>query len=152
MDRIWVLVANASRARVYERDPLDARLVESADFVHPQSRQKGQAFEYDRAGHSEHGMGRGSLGRTDYEPPTDVHEREHAKFAHELAQQLGRAVAERRCPGLIVFASNPFFGELKAAFDAATRKALLAAFPSDLTAWERPVLGRRVTEVLEALP
>lgn len=151
MDRIWVLVANASRARLYERDPADAKLVETADFVHPQGRMKGQELARDRPGRTEHGMGN-DLGRETFEPPTDVHDRERAKFAHELAQHLGRAVQERRCPGLIVFASNPFFGELKSALDAGTGKVLLAAYPSDLTAWERPELGRRVTEVLESLP
>jgi len=153
MDRIWIVVANSARARVYERDPDTAELIETADFVHPQSRQKASALMSDRAGHTEHSYGTGGgRGGTQYEPPTDPHARERAKFARELGQFIERAVLEHRCPGWMLFASDPFLGELKAHLGGAGSKALIAAEPSDLTAWRARELARRVIDVLEAQP
>ena len=150
MDRIWIMVANASRARVYERDPDSAKLTERSGFIHPQSRQKVGELQYDRAGHTEHGFGTSGRGSTQYEPPTDAHERERTKFARELAQFVEAAVLDHRCPGWMLFASSPFLGELKAQLGDAASKALIAAEPVDLTAWGERELARRVIDVLEA--
>ena len=149
MDRIWIVVANASRARVYERDPDTAKLTERSDFIHPQSRQKVGELQYDRAGHTEHGFGTAGRGSAQYEPPTDAHTRERSKFAREVAQFLDAAVLEHRCPGWMLFASSPFLGELKAQLGASA-KSLIAAEPRDLTSWSEAGLERRVIDVLEA--
>ena len=57
----------------------------------------------------------------------------------------------RRCPGWILFASDPFLGELKATLGDAARKALLCAEPCDLTASDGRQLGLRATATLEAV-
>jgi len=43
MTKTWILVANASRARCFERDALSAPLNELADFVFPHTRLGGEA-------------------------------------------------------------------------------------------------------------
>ena len=150
MDRIWIVAANASRARVYERDPDTAELVEKNVFIHPQSRQKIGELMSDRAGHVEHGFGTAGRGSAQYEPPQDAHEREREKFARELARFMEDACHGHRCPGWMLFASNPFIGELKAQLGVAATRSLMAAEPSDLTAWSARDLSRRVIEVIEA--
>ena len=46
-----VLVANASRARLFDRDAENGAMRETASFVHPQSRMKGRELGRDRPGY-----------------------------------------------------------------------------------------------------
>jgi hypothetical protein len=46
MNRPWIVVANAARARLCGYDPLDCLLAEMADFVHASGRQIGGECAY----------------------------------------------------------------------------------------------------------
>jgi putative phosphoribosyl transferase len=147
MNRTWVVVANAARARLCEFDPRNGALTEMADFVHPSSRQKGNKLATDRPGHAE--KGQASM-RTSFEPHTDAQHKEHERFARELALQLNVAVAAHRCPAVALVASNPFLGEIKAHLDDAATRVLVATEAADLTHCETRQLERRVAQLLEA--
>ena len=71
--------------------------------------------------------------RTSFEAPTEIHHKERAAFANELAKHLDLAIAQGRCPALALIASNPFLGELKARLGPASAKAVVATSPTDLT-------------------
>ncbi|MDP1647223.1 MAG: host attachment protein [Rubrivivax sp.] len=143
----WVLVANAARARVFERDPENNAMRELSSFVHPQSRQKGQALGRDRPGKAQ----KGSTASTAFPPHTDLHQKEHAEFAHELAQHLEEAALAHRYPRVALVASSPFLGELKAQLGAAAKKLLQAAVALDLTSYEGADLEHRVAQALQAV-
>ena len=145
MDRTWVVVANAARARLCEFNPRDASLTELQDFVHAAGRQKGSALATDRPGHTEKGQ---ASVRTSFEPHTEVHHKEREHFARELARQLDDAIAQRHCPALALIASNPFLGELKAQLGNAAAKAVVATVPTDLTHCDMAELTSRVKEIL----
>ncbi len=147
MDRTWIVVANASRARLCEYDPRDGSLTELEDFVHAPGRQKGSALATDRPGHTEKGQ---ASVRTSFEAHTEVHHKEREHFARELAQKLNDAVVDRRCPAVALIASNPFLGELKAQLGTAATKALVATEPTDLTQCDLRELTKRVVALLEA--
>ncbi len=147
MDRTWIVVANASRARLCEYDPRDGSLVELEDFVHAAGRQKGSDLATDRPGHAEKGQ---ASVRTSFEAHTDVHQKEREHFARELAGHLDDAVAQRRCPAVALIASNPFLGELKARLGDAATKALVATEPADLTHYDMRQLTQRVGTLLQA--
>jgi len=138
-----VLVANAARARLFERDADNDAMRELASFVHPQTRLKSQALGHDRPGQAFKGAA-----RTAYEPHTDPHQKEHLEFARELAQRLDELALLQRYPRLSVFASNPFLGVLKSQLGAPTQRALLAAVALDLTAFDGGELEHRVAEAL----
>lgn len=140
-----VLVANAARARLFERDPENKAMRELASFVHPRARLKGAALGRDRPGQAFKGEA-----RTAYEPHTDLHQKEHAEFARELAQRLEEEVTKRRFPRVAVFASNPFLGELGAHLGGATQRLLRAAVALDLTAFDDSELEHRVAQALTA--
>jgi protein required for attachment to host cells len=140
-----VLVANAGRARLFERDPENKAMRELASFVHPQARLKGAALGRDRPGQAFKGEA-----RTAYEPHTDLHQKEHTEFARELAQRLEEEAIERRYPRVAIFASSPFLGELKAHLGVATQRMLQAAVALDLTAFDDSELEHRVAQALEA--
>lgn len=139
-----VLVANASRARLFERDAENGAMRETASFVHPQSRMKGTDLGRDRPGQAFK-----SEARTAYGPPTGPHQKEATAFARELAQRLEVMALTRRYARLVVLASNPFLGELNKELDGATRKLLQAAVALDLTTFDGAELEHRVSEALE---
>ena len=139
----WVVVANASRARVLERDDENHALREITDHVHPASRMKGAELNADRPGHA-----RKSDASTAFEPRMAPQEREHARFARELAHELETAALEHRMRGLVLLASNPFLGELKAHLGHAAKRQLKTTVAVDLTAFQGAELERRVTHAL----
>lgn len=144
--RNWVVVANAARARVLSTTGDPAVFETVADLVHPESRQTAvamaEAHGGSRPGHVE-GTGHG-LGSASYQPRTDPREREHDKFAHELAALLNQGVADGRCGGLVLVASDPFLGRLKAHLGTQAAKAVLRMVPSDCTLLSELALARRL--------
>ena len=126
----WVVVANASRARVLEKSDTSGVYVHVADLVHPQSRQKGTALAHDRPGHVP-GTAAHGTGSSAYHPRTTPREREHDRFAREVAATLNDGVAAGRCAGLVLVASNPFLGHLLAQLTKRAQKALLRSVAAD---------------------
>lgn len=148
MNKTWIVLANASRARVCERDAKAGGLHDLMDFVHTQSRQKGNELGFDQPGHVERGMGSGLRGGTDLDPRTDPRKKEHARFAREIAQYLDKGVASRQCERIVLIASNPFLGEIKAHLGAAAAAAVWVTAPSDLMALNGRELAQRVGSLL----
>jgi protein required for attachment to host cells len=138
----WLVVANASRARVLEETGEPGTYLHRADLVHPQSRQKGIELGTDRAGHME-GSSQGLAG-TAYPPRTDVRDREHDRFAREVAAALNDAVAHGQCAGLVLVASNPFLGRLKAHLSERAHAAVLRTVPSDYTSLADTEIARHL--------
>ena len=138
----WLVIANAARARVLEETDTPGAYAHVADLVHPQSRQKGVALASDRPGHVE-GVGHG-LGNASYQPQTDPRERERDRFAQELARWLNQGVARRDCAGLVLVASSPFLGHLKAHLDAQAHKSIVGTLDADYTALADGELAARL--------
>lgn len=146
MSSNWVVVANSARARVLAQTDQPAVFDTVADLVHPESRQSSavlaEAHGGSRPGHVE-GTGHG-LGSASYLPRTDPHEREHDKFAHELASVLNHGVADGRCTGLVLVVSDPFLGRLKARLGVQAAKAVLRTVRSDCTLMSDRMLAQRL--------
>jgi protein required for attachment to host cells len=139
----WLVVANASRARVLEESDKSGVYVHVVDLVHPQSRQKGTDLAGDRPGHFP-GMAAHGTGSTAYDPRTAPREREHDHFAREVATALNEGVAAGRCAGLVLVASNPFLGHLKEHLTEQANKALLRSVAADYTALNERELAQRL--------
>jgi len=139
----WLVISNASRARVLEESDDSAGYTHVADLVHPESRQKGVELAGDRPGHfpgtSAHGTGSSS-----FDPRTGAREREHDHFAREIAALLNAGVADGRCAGLVLVASNPFLGHLKGHLGEQARKVLLRTVPADYTTLDERELQQRL--------
>lgn len=138
----WLVVANAARARVVEQTDRPGKYSPVADLAHPQSRLKGEQLGGDRPGHVE-GIGHG-LGSAGYLPRTDPREREHDRFAREVATALNDGVAQGRCAGITLVASDPFLGHLKSHLSAQARKLLLRTVSADYTTLRDDELARRI--------
>jgi protein required for attachment to host cells len=140
----WVLVANAARARCFARDPDNNAMKELASFVHPASRLKGSSLGADRGGQV-----RKSAVSTEFAPRLDVHQKEHASFAHELGAYLEDAARVHRYPRVDLIASKEFLGELRAQLGSSTQRLLGVSVGLDLTLCEGAELERRVAKVLQ---
>ena len=139
----WVVVANAARARVLEETGEPGVYTHLADLVHPASRQKGLALDSDRPGHVV-SLGH-NTGSSAYQPRTDAREREHEQFAREVAATLNQGVAAGRCAGLVLVASNPFLGHLKAHLGEQAGKRLLKTLASDYTTLPDAEIAQRLS-------
>ena len=88
----WILIANSTRARLLQQER-DDRVTVLESFDHPQSRSKISDLVDDRAGHESTDR---SYGGTAYQPRTDARQKEHQRFARELAEFLERQAQQRQ--------------------------------------------------------
>lgn len=138
MKPIWIVIANASRARCFARPAKHADMELIDEFEHPESRARDAELASTGLGH-----GPGALAFT---PRTDPKQKEQLRFAEELAQHLNGAVAKQSCSQIILVASNPFLGEIKSRLSDKTTQAVSSTVASDLTAFK----GKQLRERLDA--
>lgn len=127
--RVWVMVADASRARLFRAGTPHGPLIELEDAVHPASRLQDHELLSDRAGravdtqgHHRHGM----------EATTNPHDQEAQRFAHELAERLHVHHNAHDFDGLVLVAPPRFLGFLRHALDEQVAKQVLGSFDLDL--------------------
>lgn len=148
MEKTWILVANARRARCFERHARDLSLTELADFVHPQTHLPSEAGAGDLTGVAGKGHGRTGHAGTQFEPHTEAHAKARGSFARQLADYLNGGVAGQRCNGLVLIASSPMLGELRPCLSSAADKALRSCIASDLTHYQGTELKQRIDHAL----
>lgn len=136
----WILVANASQARLLQQEP-GCPLVVLQAFHHPASRTRSSELGDDKAGREANDRG---FGGAAYASRTDPHRKEHLHFAHELADALEAGAREGVYGGLAIFASSPFLGELKQALHEGTRRLLGTTQDVDYTSLGLTELEQRV--------
>jgi protein required for attachment to host cells len=140
MKKTWILIADAHRARCFERHVSDHSLHELADFVHPKTNLVSAADK---------GHGRTGHAGTQFEPQTEVNAKERNHYARQLADYLNEAVAGQRCTELVVIATSPMMGEIKHYLSQAAENVLKRCITSDLTHYTGPELKKRVDHALE---
>lgn len=106
----WVLVAESSRAKIFEaggpRDPL----VEREVLAHPAARQHEQNITSDLPGRAQDTTG-GQRHRL--EEPTSPKQHEVQMFSRELARRLEEAFADKAFQQLVLVAPPAFLGLLR---------------------------------------
>lgn len=140
----WILIANATNARLLQHEG-DGPLVLAASFSHPEGRSKVSELAVDRAGHERSDR---SYGGTAYEPRMDAKQKEHERFARQLAEYVEHAAQQHTFASLEVFASSPFLGVLKAHLGDATLKLVSGTHDVDLSSVGVTELKRRIQHEL----
>jgi protein required for attachment to host cells len=128
--KVWVMVADASRARLFRAETPSGPLVELEDAAHPASRLQDHELLSDRAGRAVDTQGPHRHGM---EASTDPHDEEAQRFAHELAERLRAHHDARDFDGLVLVAPPRFLGFLREALDEQVAKQVLASLDLDLT-------------------
>lgn len=126
----WVVVANGSKAHVYQWSSLDQPMAELQCLLNPDERL--QSRELGTGPTSQGITGRAALAPRQYP-------KEHLRdeFARRLAHDLDDGRRHDRFHELVVVASNPFLGELLAQLTPETREMLVVSYPIDVTALPR---------------
>ena len=126
----WVLVCDASRARVFATSTPGARMHEIESWVNPPGRMSGRELDDDRPGR---GMDRARGGRHAMEPPIAPHDKAEAAFADLLAHRLTRAMREKHFSRLALIAPATMLGRLRDALDRDCSRAAVLQWSRDLS-------------------
>ncbi|MDE2401844.1 MAG: host attachment protein [Burkholderiales bacterium] len=147
MKKEWILIANASMARLFSRESDHDPLVPLNTFEHVESRLKSSQLGDDRVGH---GSSDTRPGGVSFEPRMSPQRKQHLQFAHTLAQRLDEGLNNGECKQVTLYASSPFLGELKGQLSPAAKKALRSAVDIDLTSFGLRELEERIAHELQA--
>ncbi|SIT65841.1 Protein required for attachment to host cells [Ectothiorhodosinus mongolicus] len=125
----WVLVADASRARIFSADKSFSELQELQDFAHPESRLHEQSMQSDRPGRvfDSAGDGRHAMGK---ENPPKKHEA--TRFAKTLCEHINMGRARGDFEKLYIIAAPAFLGELRQGMNPTTQKAVVEEVSKNL--------------------
>ncbi|MBP6020291.1 MAG: host attachment protein [Burkholderiaceae bacterium] len=149
MEKTWVLIANAERARCFERHGADHSLTELIGFVHPHVSLSDKAGEGDLTGAAGKGHGRTAHAGTQFEPHTEAHAKERAIFSRQIADYLNEGVAKQRCTALVLIATSPMLGALRPCLSGAAEKLVRNSVVGDLTIYMGSELQDRVNKALQ---
>jgi protein required for attachment to host cells len=143
MKPTWIVIADGSRARLFEQAQPAGPWSELRAWVNPATRLRTESLAFDQLGRA----AKGQPGATSFVPRTSPRQREHRRFAHELARHLDLGVRSGRCDGLVLIASNSLLGELRQALPTQATKRVRWSAPVDLTSFS----GRELQARVEAL-
>ncbi len=118
--RTFVLVANASRARLFEREQGTGVLTLVEEREHPESRAKNADLVSDKPGRTFPGSTHTE--RAGMEEPTIPKRHEAEVFARELADDLSRRHNEHTIGELVITAPPGFLGMLRGALGTHSNK------------------------------
>ncbi|BAZ94630.1 MULTISPECIES: host attachment protein [Thiohalobacter] len=110
MSRTWIVVAESSRAKIYEAANAGADLVEREDLVHPEGRLHERDLVSDRPGHD---SGTAGSGPHVLDESTSAHVEEMQKFAREIAARLEQGLNDKAYDRLVLVAPPKFLGVLR---------------------------------------
>lgn len=110
MSRVWVVAADAGRARIFETHTPMGSLREIEDLVHSTARAHARDLTSDRPGRSFDSRGQG---RHAMEPQTDAKRHEAELFAKQVAERIERARMQDEFDELVLIAAPEFLGMLR---------------------------------------
>ena len=127
----WVLVADGSRARIFERTSLSGPLTELSDFTNPQGRLREGELTSDRPG-----VSHSSKGHRTGHPMNAEHSAGSAasnKFVRELVAELKAGLIARKFERMVLVMPHVFLGQLRSLLDHRLEKVVAASVNRDLT-------------------
>lgn len=143
MKNQWVVVANASLARIFRHDGTDSGLEPVEALAHAQSRMHAKELA-ETAGH-EHGVRDHHDDR--FAARCDPRRKEHQIFARALADRLEEGLAKREFDSLTILAAKPFLGELRHALSESVNERVDVALNNDFTSLSATEVMQRLQRI-----
>jgi protein required for attachment to host cells len=140
--RTWIVVCDASRARLFSKGEDSGAWVAFEELTHPASRAKGIDLVSDRSGRVQQSQAK--VMRPGMDPRTDPRTVESERFAAEIATLLDRAHANQAFERLVIVAPARFLGQLRAELSDRLRKAVYATLEKDYTQLDARTISDRV--------
>ncbi len=127
MSITWIMVANASQARLFAHHGRKRGLELVKELMHPESREKTSNLVSDRSG--AYGRpGHGAVGQ-----PADPKHHEAERFAQEVSRELEAGRVRNEYDRLILVASAPFMGLINHHLPGQVRSKLSESIDKDYT-------------------
>jgi len=133
MAKQWVIVADRTRARIFETEGNLDKLNEVEDLLNPEDRFSDAEISRDARGRF---CGKGNRQRSHTAQPLVtkvIHDEE--KFSHQLASFLDSGYAAHRYESLVVIAPPAFLGILRKQFSDQVGKRIVKQFDSDISSY-----------------
>ena len=145
--KTWIIVADASRARLFEADRGELRVVQQN--INPEGRKRDHELVTDRSGRTEKGKGRHV--KSALEPRTTPHEVATVRFARALGRFIDDARGRESFQWLAIIAAPHFLGLLLPQLSRRVSDALIASIDKDYVGVPDHEMSALVTEaVMEA--
>jgi protein required for attachment to host cells len=142
MNETWILVANASRARLFHAGARSKGWELVSEHEHPESRAAGHELLTDRPGSVK--QSGGDVNRSSMDPRTDPKEVEAKKFAHQLGKLLAKGVDDGAYHRLVLVAPPHFLGLLRAELEEKVARRVASTFDKDYHELTPKELAERV--------
>ncbi|NMG34294.1 host attachment protein [Azoarcus sp. TTM-91] len=140
----WILVANASLAKLYANLGPNKGLKLVKELIHPASRRKNADLVTDRPG----SMAAGGVSGGAKQPQTLPKQHEAKVFAQEIAQTLYLGRAQNAFRRAIIVAPPAFMGMLNTVMDGPTAQLVSDRFEKDYTKTPEPELALRLSTAI----
>lgn len=137
----WILVANASLAKLYANLGPNKGLSLIKEWMHPESRQKAADLVSDRAGAIMSGKGM-------RQSQTLPKEHQAKVFAMEIAKELYHGRARNAFGRAILVAPPGFMGMINTNLDGPTAQMISDRFEKDYTKTPEPALKARLASCI----
>lgn len=144
----WILVADASRARIVACNENVTEVLPVKESEHPQSRLLTSDLMSDEPGRSWSMPGGHIISA--YDPPTDPAEMEHDRFAKELADELALGLNQHSYDKLILVAPPRFLGMLRRHVAPGVNERITAEIHRNFTKVSLADLPDKIRHHLEA--
>ena len=144
MDNTWIVVADSSRARIFEVPPRSREIHEVEDFVNPYGRAQARELQTDANGRAYARSG-GDQPTHAMDPRSDPVAHETELFAKRLCQVLDQARAQHRYETLCLVAAPKFLGLLRGNLSKEAAKLVTREIDKDLSADDAASIYHRVT-------
>ena len=128
--RTWVLIADAARARVFERRGKGTGLTVVSDMAFDTELAPSHTLGTDRPGRSFESVG---SRRHALESPSDLHREQKRQFARRVAEAIEERHAAKSFDRLVVVAPAVTMGDLRAALSEKVKPAVATELVADLT-------------------
>ncbi len=150
MNKVWILVCDAARARLFEIQDGDLAWHSVGTFDHPESRGKASELVGDHSGQrSSEGP---SVHHNALAPSTSPKEVEKGHFGHSLAKMLDQAMRSKRFDRWVLVAPPHFLGMLRNELSRELQKQLLTTVDKDLNHLDVHALAERLRDAVRIPP
>ncbi len=131
MSKLWILIADSTKARIFTTESARSPLVELDGLS--QADVNAGSDNFSSAGVDSNGYDLSGHGRNDLEPIADVKESEAQHFARDVVAYLENGVDQMRCNRLVIAAAPAFLGLLREKLNNRIRSLIRYEFDKNFT-------------------
>ncbi len=141
----WILIANGARARVLEHKGLGSGVSAIKGMDYSQIALSSSEIMSDKPGRA---FSTAGTSRSAMQSPTDPVAKREADFAQMLADVLDDKFSKKAFDRLVIFAAPKAMGDIRDALSEATKTAVLAEIPKDLTKVPNDEIDKHLKDVM----